>query len=243
MRAPGSRFLLAILLAAFTFSSAGCALLKKGTSSSKDDVTLSSGGDTATPEPRPRAGGVTSTKKEASKPATAKPASSFEDDLIPATAYKLKPGDPVVIMLRGILPKDDQIEDIIDEQGYVNLPYIGSIRAAGRTSSQLEQEVEREYLAKKIYKTITVNVVMPSQSYFVRGEVRQPGRFGLITGVTLVQAIATAGGYTDFADPTKVKLIRGEASILHNARDFEKFPERDLQIEPGDVIVVPRSIF
>ena len=149
----------------------------------------------------------------------------------------------MIIFLRGILPKDDELQDIIDEAGYLNLPYIGAILAAGKTSSQLENEIQKTYLEKQIYKSITVNVVMPSQSFFVRGEARGPGRFSLVTGMTVLQAISAAGGYTDYADPKGVNIIRSGKVIRVNATDLERHPEKDVAIEPGDVIVIPRSLF
>ena len=68
-------------------------------------------------------------------------------------------------------------------------------------------------------------------------------RSQLVSGVTVVQAIATAGGYTEFANPRKLQLIRGEDTSRLNALDFEKNPERDVELESGDVIVVPRSVW
>jgi polysaccharide export outer membrane protein len=157
--------------------------------------------------------------------------------------YRLRAGDPVVVNLRDILPRDETIEDIIDETGAINLPLIGRVVAAGRTTSELENEVQKRYIDEQYFKKITVNVVMPSQSYYVRGEVKAPGRFPLVTGVTMMQAIATAGGYTDWADPKKVKVMRGDKVMEYNARDLEKLPEKDPDVEPGDVIVVPRTMY
>ncbi len=174
--------------------------------------------------------------------AAAKPAAATSRG-IATTAYKLRGGDPVVIFLRGIFPKDDELQDIIDEAGYLNLPYIGAILAAGKTTSQLESEIQKTYLEKQIYKSVSVNVVLPSQSFFVRGEARGPGRFPLITGMTVLQAISAAGGYTDFANPKDVNIIRGGKVIRVNATDLERHPEKDISIEPGDVIVIPRSFF
>jgi polysaccharide export outer membrane protein len=160
-----------------------------------------------------------------------------------AGAYRMRTGDPVIVFLRGIPPQDAEIQDVIDDAGYINLPYLENILASGKTTFQLEAEIQRQYIEQQIYRSITVNVVMPSQSYFVRGEVRAPGRFAMVTGITLVQAIASAGGFTDFADRTDVKVIRGEKTTRYNARDLERHPERDIAIEPGDVIVIERSIF
>jgi len=157
--------------------------------------------------------------------------------------YRLRYGDPVIIFLRGILPKDDQIEDIVDERGYVTLPYVDDVLAAGRTSSELEREIQRIYIERQIYRSVTVSVVSPSQSFFVQGEVRQPQRYPLVSGTTVLQAIAAAGGYTEYAEPRKVSLTRGRDVKVINMRDVERNPQQDLSVESGDVIRVPRSIF
>jgi polysaccharide biosynthesis/export protein VpsN len=163
-----------------------------------------------------------------------------------STAYRLKAGDPVVIYLRGIggqAGAEQQIEDIVDETGSVNMPYVGAIQAGGKTSTELEQTVQRAYIDQQIYKYITVNVVVPSRSYYVRGEIRQPGRFQLMSRVTVVQAIAAAGGFTEFANPSKVEILRGTQRIRVDVAEFEKHPERDKELESGDVIIVQRSFF
>jgi polysaccharide biosynthesis/export protein VpsN len=160
-----------------------------------------------------------------------------------ATAYRLKASDPITVYLRGILPQDVQMQDVIDENGRINLPYIGTVQAAGKTTSELEAEIQRLYIEGKIYKHVTVNVVMLSQGYFVRGEVKQPGRYDLVTGVTVVQAIAQAGGYTEFKDPRHVRLIRSGKTTEINVLELEADPRKDISIESGDVIVVPRGIW
>lgn len=161
----------------------------------------------------------------------------------PQAPYRLRQGDPVLIYLRGILPKDDEVQDIIDEKGYVTLPYIDDVMALGKTASELEREVQRIYIERGIYRTVTVNVIVPSQSFFVQGEVRAPQRYSLITGMTVMQAIAAAGGYTEFADPRRVSVTRGSVVRTVNMRDIERDPKRDFMIESGDVIRVPRSYF
>ncbi len=156
--------------------------------------------------------------------------------------YLIRAGDDLVIYLRGI-PQEQMIEDQVDESGYINMPYINEVMAGGRTSSDLGRHIRQSYIDGKIYRNVMVNVIIPSQSYYVRGEVRQPGRFPLSSGLTLVQAIAAAGGYTEFAKSTKVQLLRGATSTYYDAKSFEARPERDIPIEAGDVIVVHRSMF
>ena len=148
----------------------------------------------------------------------------------------------MVVYLLGI-PDEQQIEDIIDENGYINLPYIGLMQAAEKTSSGLELDIEKAYSEKQIYKRLSVNVIVPTRSYYVRGEVKAPGRFPLMSGISVVQAIAASGGYTDFADPTKVIVVRAGKKIYVNMRELEKNPEKDMDVEAGDVIIVSRSFF
>lgn len=172
-----------------------------------------------------------------STPATPAPAASAG----PAV-YRLRPLDPIIIYLRGILPKDDQVEDQIDEQGYIRMTYLKPIKAAGKTATELEDEIERQYIDGKIYRSITVQVVLPSQSYFIEGEVKAPGRIQLVSGMTLMQAIAQAGSFTDYAKRTDVRIVRGGTTTRFNAIEITENPTKDVRIEPGDRIIVGRSI-
>jgi protein involved in polysaccharide export with SLBB domain len=158
-------------------------------------------------------------------------------------AYRLQVGDPVVIHLRGIYPRDEMIEDIVDDGGNVTLPHLGDIYALGKSTSQIEADIRKRYIDGKIYNTITVNVVMPQRTYFIQGEVRQPGRYQIVGGMTMMQAIAAAGGYTVFASPRKVILSRGGTKREINMRKVQRNPEEDIRLESGDVIVVERSMF
>lgn len=167
---------------------------------------------------------------------------AFEDAGAASTGFTLREGDHVVVYLRGI-PEERMIEDVVDEEGCITLPYLGRVRVQGMTTAQVEKRIRQEYINNKIYNDLAVNVVLPTRSFFVRGEVRQPGRFPLMGEMTLSRAIASAGGYTEFANPKKIRIIRGQRTFYVNAREIERYPERDIPITPGDVIVVPRSIF
>jgi len=156
-------------------------------------------------------------------------------------AYILKPNDPIIINISG--PIEKQYEDIIDEQGNLNFTYIGEVMAAGKTGTQLEREIERLYLDNKIYKQLSVNIVVPTKFYFIRGNVRGPNRYPLIGRVTLMQAIAAAGGFNEFANPKKIILTRGDTTEEINFNDIQKNPARDRELLSGDSIYVPRSIF
>jgi protein involved in polysaccharide export with SLBB domain len=166
------------------------------------------------------------------------------DTIDPVYSYRIQIGDPVIIHLRGIYPRDEQIEDIVDDAGNITLPFLGDIPAAGKSTSQVESDIRSAYIDGGYYRTITISVIMPQRTYFIRGEVRQPGRYPIVGGLTLMQAIATAGGYTEFASQRNIQLIRGSGRPIDvNMRRIERNPENDIRLESGDVIVVGRSLF
>ncbi|HMO51376.1 MAG TPA: polysaccharide biosynthesis/export family protein [Kiritimatiellia bacterium] len=186
---------------------------------------------------------VSESSLQATQPAVAPAADVAAVSETGVAIYRLQVGDPVLIHLRGIYPRDETVEDVVDEEGNVTIPHIGDIPAVGKSTSQLESEIRSLYIDGGFYRTITVNVVMPQRLFFIRGEVRSPGRFPLAGGLTLMQAIAAAGGYTEFANQRNVKLIRGGTTQTVNVRQIERNPDLDIRLESGDVIVVERSLF
>ena len=161
----------------------------------------------------------------------------------PESGYLLKVGDGVQIFLRGI-PMPDRIEDVIDEEGKVSLPFINEVQAAGLAASELERNIRQIYLDQDIYRNITVNVVVPTRSYFILGEVRAAGRFQIMSATRVSQAIAAAGGYTEYASgKVQVKRQGAIVKVIKDARRLERAPEDDILLEPDDVIEVLRSWF
>ena len=159
-------------------------------------------------------------------------------DLEKIGAYKLQPLDPLFIRFSGVLDQV-QLDPVIDENGDISLLHIEeSIRAAGLTTSELEDKIERLYIEGEIYRNISVNVAMTAKVFYVQGEVLQPGQFPLSSGTTLLQAIASARGYTSFANKKKVTVTRQGKIYTYNLKILEKDPSKDVKIEAGDVIKV-----
>ena len=157
-------------------------------------------------------------------------------------AYRLKEGDPLFIILRDI-PQAGTYEEIVDENGDISLPYINELKVVGYTAAELEKVIREQYVPG-YYRYLGVTVVMPTQrSYFLRGEIRGPGRYQYLAGVTLMQAISTAGGFSDFANKKKVQILRGNDKLRYNIETIEKNPDTDVPLEPGDNIIVPRTIW
>jgi len=168
------------------------------------------------------------------------PASAPAAELSPA--YLLQVGDPLIISVAG--PQlEDRFETTIDERGFVKLRFIGSVRAMGRTATELEREIEAEYTDRqKIYREVYVRVLVPNNFYFIGGEVRQPGRFPLIGRVTLSQAVVAAGNFTEWARRDgRLILVRNNERRTVFFRDIVSDPSQDVELRPGDVITVERS--
>lgn len=79
---------------------------------------------------------------------------------------------------------------------------MGSIQAAGKTAGQLQRELQEAYVPK-LYRRLTVTVLTENRVFFVDGEVRQPGRLVYTGELTVLKAVASAGGFTDFAARTR----------------------------------------
>ena len=159
------------------------------------------------------------------------------------TAHRFEPMDPISIQIKGLPSAPEFIQDEIDEDGKITLPYIGEVTAAGRTTSQLEHDIYKAYVDGGIYKpTISVTVTASEKYYFMWGEVGSPGRYPLTSGTTLLQAIASAGGYSPYANEKKIQLTRGGENYFFNGRELEGELEKDPKVEADDVIRVWRSI-
>jgi len=157
----------------------------------------------------------------------------------PTGTRRLKRGDLVEIYLRGILRPQD-IKEEIDGNGNVNLPLIGTVHLEGLTTSDAENLIEKAYIEGRYYRQITVIVVAQADEYFMRGEIKDPGRYELKGDISLLMAIARAGGYTDWANPKKIAVYRGDKVLRYNAVRIEAGKDEDPLIEPGDIIVVRR---
>lgn len=159
-----------------------------------------------------------------------------------ANPYVLNVDDVVQITLLGI-PNSERMEMIIYSDGMLSLPFIKPVKAVGLTAAELEQAIRNQYIEQKIYQDITVNVVVPARFYFMQGEIRQPGRYQLVKAMRVSQAIAGAGGFTEFRGRKATISRNGKIYTIRNVHKLDRTPEDDILIEPDDIIKVERSIF
>lgn len=154
----------------------------------------------------------------------------------------LRAGDGIEIILRGI-PDPSVNEAQIDDRGYVSLPYIGEVKAAGLTPSDLATAVRRSYLERDIYRSIDVSVRVTDRYVYVGGEVASPGRVIWSPDLTLLKAIQAAGGFSLYAREGGVQLSRDGETYRLDANRARREPGYDPPLYPGDSLNVPRSPF
>ena len=130
--------------------------------------------------------------------------------------------------------------------GKISLPLINDVQAAGSTPQQLASAVTDKLRKFLTEPQVTVIVTaINSQRVFVVGEVLRAGAFPLIPGMTVLQALSSAGGFTTFADVKKIhvmRLVNGKhVEMPFNYREVLKGdnPDQNIKLEPGDTVVVP----
>jgi polysaccharide export outer membrane protein len=179
----------------------------------------------------------------AAKPADL-PVSTPESASTPGGDYPVGKGDVLEVsvwrepMLSG--------ETVVRSDGMISVALLGDISAAGRTPMELKNEIQKrlkEYIGEP---AVTVTVKTPaSQKFYVVGEVRTPGEYNLLTDLTVVQGIARAGGFTEWASKDKILLLRKENGVERririNYKDIIKGEDSSqaFLLRSGDTIVVP----
>jgi len=156
--------------------------------------------------------------------------------------YRLGAGDK----LRIEVYKDTQLSQSVQVRpdGKVTLPLIGDMAAAGLTPIELRDHIAgslKEYVTNP---TVTVIVVEATASTaYVMGEVNHPGAVNLQAPLTILQALALAGGLKDFADAKNIRVLRpaenGVQTISFNYKEALKSTRAPIYLRPGDTVVVP----
>lgn len=152
-------------------------------------------------------------------------------------------GDLVIVNFSGVEQPPQAHEERVKDDGTITLPLVGSLVAKGKTAGELQKEILAKYVPSLYTASLNVTVKTQDRYFFVGGEVKGSSRFPWTDGMTLVKAIQTAGGFTDFAKRSKVRLTRltGKTLIINYDRALEK-PEFDVPVYPGDTINVPRKV-
>lgn len=135
----------------------------------------------------------------------------------------------------------------VRSDGKISLPLAGEVQAAGRTPLQLEEEITDKLRTYITEPEVTVMVQeINSERYNILGQVAKPGSYSLSLTTSVLDAIATAGGFRDFAKKKGIYILRrdstgGQTRILFNYVDVikGKNSEQNIRLQPNDTVVVP----
>lgn len=135
----------------------------------------------------------------------------------------------------------------VRSDGRISLPLAGEMQASGRTPLQLERDITEKL--KGFITTPEVTVIVQqvnSRKFNVLGEVGRPGSYPLTAAITVMDAIALAGGFKDFAKKTGVYVLRkgpdgSESRLKFNYKEFIKGKNfsQNVKLEPNDTVIVP----
>jgi polysaccharide export outer membrane protein len=159
-------------------------------------------------------------------------------------AYKIGPQD----MLQIDVWKEPEItrQVPVRPDGKISLPLLSDVQAAGLTPMELAYVIS-EGLKRYINNpqvTVSVSIINSRRAY-VTGEVTKPGAFPLLPNMTVLQALTSAGGFTQFAKVKSIYVLRSDGGkqrkILFNYKAVVegKKPEDNIELQPGDTVVVP----
>ena len=151
-------------------------------------------------------------------------------------SYQLGTGDKVRVSVYG---EDDLSGEFqVDGNGRISLPLIGEIDAAGGTAPQLEQEIARKLSDGYLQSPRVAVEITTYRPFYVIGEVNKPGEYAYVNGMSALNAVALAGGYTEHSNESTIYIRR-------NGRTKEEEVPADqmTRIFPGDVVRVPISVF
>ena len=164
--------------------------------------------------------------------------------MLPPAGYIIGPEDVLnVVFWRD---KDMSGEVVVRPDGMITLPLLNDVQAAGLTPSDLRSRLISE--ASRYVQEPNVTVIVRqinSRKVFVTGEVAKPGPYPLTAPTTVLQMIATAGGLKEYARAKDIVLMRTErgsrVTYPFNYEDVSKRKnlKQDLDLKPGDTIVVP----
>ena len=135
----------------------------------------------------------------------------------------------------------------VRSDGKISLPLVGEVQATGQTPLKLEQEIAaklKNYISEPEVTVIVQQI--NSQKFNILGQVNKPGSYLITNSATVLDAIAMAGGFRDFAKQKSIYILRQngdgtQARIPFNYKDVVKGqnPAQNIKLQPRDTIVVP----
>jgi polysaccharide export outer membrane protein len=174
---------------------------------------------------------------------------------VPDDKNKLRVGDRVSLQI--LEDRDAPRSLVVADSGELDVPYVGRVLAADKTCKQLADELKTQ-LEKEYYYQATVVIALDLANkllgrVYVWGQVHNQGPIDIAVNENLTagKAILRAGGFADFANKKRVKVVRGAGADSASKRTFELNmvdilekgkPESDVVLQPDDFIIVPSRL-
>ncbi len=150
--------------------------------------------------------------------------------------YRLDSGDHLRVIVFG--QPDLTNTYVIDQAGAISMPLIGTVRVRGHTTGQVESAIASR-LRNGFVRNPDVSVEVDRyRPFFVMGEVTAAGQYSFVPGMTVQQAIAVAGGFTQRADKTSIEVTRSSGGTVSTATLLLSDP-----VAPGDTLYVRERLF
>lgn len=153
------------------------------------------------------------------------------------STYLLGSGDVISIYVVG---EDDLKREKIrlNDAGTIQYPVLGEVRVLGLTIGGLEQRITKGLKGRYLVDPKVVVNIEEYRPFFINGEVGKPGGYPYVPGLTLLKAVAIAGGFKDRASKSKMWVIReGDKAQKRERIDLNS------EIHPGDIITIEESFF
>jgi polysaccharide export outer membrane protein len=151
--------------------------------------------------------------------------------------YRLGPGEKVRLTV--FRHTDLSGEFDLDGEGFLAMPLVGEILGAGLTARELETEIETRLKAGGYLVNPQVSVeVLNYRPFYIIGEVNNPGSYQYVNGMTVINAVALAGGFSYRADQDDIIITRGGSE----GRKIDDV-KPDTPVLPGDIVEVTERFF
>jgi polysaccharide export outer membrane protein len=172
---------------------------------------------------------------------------------VPSEAYQSKPsgnlaaGDEINVMFSGA--PELNTKQKIQPNGKVSLPPpVGDVSAAGRSINSLQATLTSLYQPHLQDPTVVVSLESAAAGVYVSGEVMRPGKVPLDRPMSALEAVMEAGGFTKFANPRQVMVIRKEGGkqqryVLNMNDTLSGYESSPFYLRPYDVIYVKQSVW
>jgi len=150
--------------------------------------------------------------------------------------YRLGAGDKVRVLVYNEQDLSGEFE--VDGAGQISLPLIGTMKISGLTVPEVERQVSSKLADGFLINPQVSLEIMNYRPFYILGEVKQPGSYDYVNGMTILNAVALAGGFTPRAQEKKIEVTRNDGD-----KEVRLQSALTAKVLPGDIIRIPQRLF